>query len=711
MEKILKLILLVTLLATLWVVSFLITGKWSIPQGDAGLYFQIGLSLVILGSLFVEQYFTKPSDVIVNALVVVISLLTISDRSKFLYWFPLLYSCIALFVLAMVSIALFDPNKAEASIQNRISKISYLISTYLGRGKRLFSAVFILSILSYFFVGSKELLLLLLFWGLVLIIEPLQLSALLEKLRSIFTRKAKNKVGDVLYVRNPNIIIGTIRDGARLGEGELLSISLKDKQKKNLLGIVLDKYYFSDQNWMHIFVFENVLVSEDANVFDEEKSIYSKSGEIFSFNSIPVEVRGTLQKEKTWQEKKNLVGLVTEGSNIKEITFEILTDSKDICEGRLVKVYMNDMEVLYQIIDGYTSSEILDKRNTHGFLKGKAKKIGYYEQESKGFKHSKWVPNIYSPVYLLESKDPEIDLDSVGKIPGTDYFVKLDTNYLVTHNAAILGILGIGKTCLATELILRIIKDKIKVICIDITGQYKINLDIEEENIDDIKTAISSSRNTTNTSNPNGGGNHASFRKAMEEKIKKFMQEDRLLLIINPYVFDVTKQTKVGYNFIIAELTVVEITRIITEAIFENLKKEITDKAKACMVFEEAHTLIPEWNSVSSEGDQVASNGIAKAILQGRKYGLGCIIVTQRTANVIKSILNQCNTIFAMRVFDATGMDFLKNYIGTDYANILSSLEDRFAVVFGKASSSKQPVILELNDLNAFKSKYYQQSQ
>ena len=88
MEKILRLILLGTLLATLWVISFLITGKWSIPQGDVGLYFQMGLSLVILGSLFVEQYFTKPSDVIVNALVVAISLLTISDRSKFLYWTP-----------------------------------------------------------------------------------------------------------------------------------------------------------------------------------------------------------------------------------------------------------------------------------------------------------------------------------------------------------------------------------------------------------------------------------------------------------------------------------------------------------------------------------------------------------------------------------------------------------------------------------------------
>ena len=96
--------------------------------------------------------------------------------------------------------------------------------------------------------------------------------------------------------------------------------------------------------------------------------------------------------------------------------------------------------------------------------------------------------------------------------------------------------------------------------------------------------------------------------------------------------------------------------------------------------------------------------------MQGRKYGLGCIIVTQRTANVTKSILNQCNTVFAMRVFDATGMDFLKNYIGIDYANILSSLEDRFAVVFGKASSSKQPVMLELNNLEKFKSKYYEEA-
>ncbi len=50
----------------------------------------------------------------------------------------------------------------------------------------------------------------------------------------------------------------------------------------------------------------------------------------------------------------------------------------------------------------------------------------------------------------------------------------------------------------------------------------------------------------------------------------------------------------------------------------------------------------------------------AKVILQGRKYGLGSFVVTQRTANISKSILNQCNTIFALRVFDDTGKQFLE---------------------------------------------------
>lgn len=112
--------------------------------------------------------------------------------------------------------------------------------------------------------------------------------------------------------------------------------------------------------------------------------------------------------------------------------------------------------------------------------------------------------------------------------------------------------------------------------------------------------------------------------------------------------------------------------------------------------------MIPEWNSAVSDGDKSATNRTARAILQGRKYGLGCILITQRTANVTKTILNQCNSIFAMRTFDDTGKNFISNYIGSEYADRLSSLSERQAVFYGKASSCKNPVLIRLNDREDF---------
>ena len=92
--------------------------------------------------------------------------------------------------------------------------------------------------------------------------------------------------------------------------------------------------------------------------------------------------------------------------------------------------------------------------------------------------------------------------------------------------------------------------------------------------------------------------------------------------------------------------------------------------------------------------------------MQARKYGLGTVVVTQRTANVTKTILNQCHTVFAMRSFDATGMEFLRNYIGADYVGTLATLRERHLVVFGRASSCPAPVMLRVNDhdemLNGF---------
>jgi hypothetical protein len=55
-----------------------------------------------------------------------------------------------------------------------------------------------------------------------------------------------------------------------------------------------------------------------------------------------------------------------------------------------------------------------------------------------------------------------------------------------------------------------------------------------------------------------------------------------------------------------------------------------------------------------------------------------------------------------MRTFDETGKDFLSNYIGLKYATKLSTLQERQAVVFGRASSCENPVMIRLNDQKDF---------
>jgi DNA helicase HerA-like ATPase len=123
--------------------------------------------------------------------------------------------------------------------------------------------------------------------------------------------------------------------------------------------------------------------------------------------------------------------------------------------------------------------------------------------------------------------------------------------------------------------------------------------------------------------------------------------------------------------------------------------------ARICVVFEEAHSLIPEWNQVANKGDEQHVNKTARVILQGRKYGMGALIITQRTANVTKTILNQCNTVFALRSFDQTGLDFLRNYMGEEYSQAISTLPRYTAVLVGQASSSSRPIILKVSDFSS----------
>jgi DNA helicase HerA-like ATPase len=310
----------------------------------------------------------------------------------------------------------------------------------------------------------------------------------------------------------------------------------------------------------------------------------------------------------------------------------------------------------------------------------------------------------------MQPEEFHVRPSDIGHFPQTSYGVGVDVNEVVTHNTAILGILGIGKSYLAAELVERVIVQGVKVICLDLTNQYAMLLPEFVDGPGDAALNAELTKAGANgraNRNKEQGGSHLTFKAKVVEQLRAFMvaEDGSRLRIINPAQFEVTKQASGMFNdnADMATLTPCEITGIISDAALTVCQGlGMTDGARMCLVYEEAHSLVPEWNSVVAEGDRTATALSARAVLQGRKYGLGCLLITQRTANVTKTILNQCNTIFAMRTFDDTGKEFLANYIGSDYARVLPSLEPRHAVVFGKGSSCENPVLIRLNDRDAF---------
>ena len=264
-------------------------------------------------------------------------------------------------------------------------------------------------------------------------------------------------------------------------------------------------------------------------------------------------------------------------------------------------------------------------------------------------------------------------------------------------------------------MIKKIVESGKKIICLDITNQYGtqeglygyLDENVIQNDFDSttLEKLEESARKEGNADNALTWGNVEEYKKYLSHWIEGFLNgTNKNVFIMNP---DNHKVTKAGASFKIQnsiDVSLVEKVQIISECILARcMSMGQTPEARCCVVYEEAHSLTPEFNSIVVKDDSNHANGTAKVILQGRKYGLGCIIVTQRTANVTKSILNQCNTIFALRVFDDTGKTFLENYIGKDYSDVLPTLEERHAVAIGKGVGLKQPVIIQLNDAKYLK--------
>lgn len=698
---------------------------------DSSIWFYSGALLIVLGAYIAEPFFSKPTDVIANSVAVIIALLCLQDKDAFLFY-PYVFG-FSLFILlsSIISIALKD---RKSNLLRKTSKVLYWISVNFGHNKVIFSTVFLSAAISYFAFKDNIIVFIciLAFWICVIFFDVVgKLIEILAKIPLLVKSKTNHELGQSIGCDNPFLYKVEIDYSKHkridYGIGEVVAV--ERKMNVGSMGLIISKKQLLNKEWLSIYLLTDIdrncieIDIRTMKLFTENKSIFSQENLAYKieFSKIDEHVRTIIESNFFYKKRKNFIGYVEKDSNINTINFSVLDDSpeKELHEGLIVETPIYGEETLYQIINGTNKKEHLENYDSYGFTIGIARKLGKYDITEKELLTRKWMPEIYAPVFL--KKNPaladeqlkEISYNAIGRLPETDYIVPIkDLNSIVTHNTAILGILGIGKSCLAYELIKKISESGIKVICIDITNEYysdkglfayKSKDDIVFDIPEQYKQELKRVKDIIVEKDPIKSGNEDLYRKYLDQAIADFCRSDKKILIINPDIHPVAQGQKMGYTVYTVDLTPAEKTRIISERLFlYALKAGPSNTARYLIVYEEAHSLIPEWNSAANEGDRNAANGTARVILQGRKYGLGCMVITQRTANISKSILNQCNTIFAMRIFDDTGKMFLENYIGQDYSNTLPTLEERHAIAIGKGLKLKQPVIIQLNDKKHF---------
>ena len=87
------------------------------------------------------------------------------------------------------------------------------------------------------------------------------------------------------------------------------------------------------------------------------------------------------------------------------------------------------------------------------------------------------------------------------------------------------------------------------------------------------------------------------------------------------------------------------ILRIVYKALFWSREKTEGRVLRTLLVvMEEAHRY------VSPESGNVAADIVKRIAKEGRKYGVGAMLVSQRPAEIDETVLSQCGTLIALRL-------------------------------------------------------------
>ncbi len=143
------------------------------------------------------------------------------------------------------------------------------------------------------------------------------------------------------------------------------------------------------------------------------------------------------------------------------------------------------------------------------------------------------------------------------------------------------------------------------------------------------------------------------------------------------------------------------LSRIIFEA-HQRYRRSNNQILPTTLVVEEAHNFIKRYNMDSEEitSAKLCSQQFEKIAKEGRKFGLGLMISSQRPSELSQTVLSQCNTFLLHRLVNDKDQEMVKKLVPDNLGSVLDELPilpTQKAILLGWAAPI--PVIVEMNTL------------
>ncbi|MCA9831717.1 MAG: ATP-binding protein [Dehalococcoidia bacterium] len=147
------------------------------------------------------------------------------------------------------------------------------------------------------------------------------------------------------------------------------------------------------------------------------------------------------------------------------------------------------------------------------------------------------------------------------------------------------------------------------------------------------------------------------------------------------------------------------VTAVIARMIFEALQRYLKLNGvtlPTVLVMEEAHTFVGRYRQDMDEQDSatVCCQVFERIAREGRKFGLGLVLSSQRPSELSPTVLSQCNTFLLHRITNDRDQELVNRLVPDNLRGLLRdlpSLPSQTAILLGWAS--ELPVLVRMNDL------------